>query len=114
MWIIILLIGFSIFVGWFASSKKRSGVGWFFLSLIISPLITFIVLLVIALPHGELKKCPKCAEEIKAEAQVCLFCGFDFSSPPAAEPAPTPPVKKVDTEVRDLATDYINKMSKKP
>ena len=112
MWII-LWIGLSIFIGWFASSKKRSGVGWFFLSLIISPLISFIILLVIGLPQGQLKKCPKCAEDVKAEAQICRLCGFDFSSPPAVEPAPAPPVKKVDTEVRDLAASYINKMTSK-
>lgn len=64
-----------------------------------------------------LKKCPKCTEEVKAEAQICRFCGFDFSPGPIMEPRPYSPVstlKKVDSEVRDLAADYINRMSKKP
>src|SRR6266700_1958430 len=26
------------------------------------------------------KKCPACAEMVKAEAMVCRFCGFDFRS----------------------------------
>ncbi len=74
----IFWILFSILVGVFASSKKRSGVGWFFLSLILSPLIAFLIVLIAGPASGSVKKCPKCAEEVKVEAQVCRFCNYEF------------------------------------
>ena len=42
MWVYIV---FSVLVGLFASKKKRSGVRWFLLSLVITPLIAFIIIL---------------------------------------------------------------------
>jgi hypothetical protein len=32
-----------------------------------------------AAPAGDEKTCPKCAERVKAAAQVCRFCGHEFS-----------------------------------
>jgi len=30
------------------------------------------------LPPSEEKTCPRCAEQVKAAAQVCRFCGHNF------------------------------------
>lgn len=85
----------SILVGALAASKGRSGIGYFFLSIILSPLLGLIIALVSGsnekqlevdeFERGELKKCSFCAELIKLQAVVCRHCGRDLPKPEKQE-----------------------------
>lgn len=75
---------FSILIAVYADKKGRSAIGFFFLSLLTSPLIGFLVALLVE-PHREeaaersgMKKCPDCGEYVRGEARICRFCRHEF------------------------------------
>ncbi|MCA3227776.1 MAG: zinc ribbon domain-containing protein [Burkholderiales bacterium] len=87
---------FAIVVGIAASSRGRSGFGWFLLSCLISPLLGLILVLVLAKneprrgdpppnyvpgPGESIRKCPECAEWIQKEARKCKHCGSTVQQP---------------------------------
>ena len=88
MVLVVLWLIFAIMVALFAKSKGHSGILYFFISVVLSPLIGFIIALVIspgvekieekALSTGSMKKCPNCAELVKAEAKVCKHCSGEL------------------------------------
>lgn len=81
---------FAIVVGVAAGSRGRSGFGWFLLSMIISPLIGLLLVLVLpnrkwtsAPTQGFIEpvtpethvRCPACRELVRADASKCKHCG---------------------------------------
>jgi rubredoxin len=87
-----------------ASSRGRSGLGWFCLAFLASPIGAGLLLLTrpnlkadaAALREiADSKVCPRCAETVRSAAFVCRFCGHEFDmsqgdgryrTPPAESP----------------------------
>lgn len=100
MEIVLFWFGLSIIVGIAANRRDRSGAGWFFLALLISPVLAGLLMLALgpakraaqyrtaqaleaeprSKSYGPIleKKCPDCAEMVKADARICRFCRHEF------------------------------------
>jgi hypothetical protein len=74
MEILIGWVGLAFVVAIFAAKRERSGIGWFFLALLISPLLAGLLLL--ALGSGTVQvRCPACRELVRSDALKCKHCG---------------------------------------
>lgn len=114
MEIFVLWIALSVVAGVVAHNKGRSGVGLFFLSLVLSPLVGLIVAFAIssrqrmemeAAQRGdsaEFRKCPFCAEVVRREALKCKHCGSELT-PAAPAPNPSPADRVADAAARKTA-----------
>lgn len=109
---VFLWVIFSFVIGVAADGRGRSGIGWFVLSLIISPVLTLILIALLPKKTADAatitrpasrktKRCPLCAEDILAEAIKCKHCGADISA--TSEPSPSP----LANPVADLALHGI-------
>jgi hypothetical protein len=72
---------FAVICGIAAARSGRSGFGYFLLACLISPLLCFLLLVVLGRPRADAPspdthvKCPDCRELVLRDARVCKHCG---------------------------------------
>lgn len=75
----LLWLALAACVGAIASQRERSGLGWFVIALLASPVVAGLVLL--AIGNGSpTKRCPACRELVRMDALRCRHCGEDLNS----------------------------------
>lgn len=95
----------AIIIGIIANARGRSGIAWFVIALLISPLIAVVILAMVpskskpaeptptpaqaAEPARKTKRCPQCAEDIMFEALRCKHCGAEIPPEPVRPPETT-------------------------
>jgi hypothetical protein len=81
--LIFLWFLFAVGVAVIATRRRRNGIRWFLFSVLISPLLGLIFLLLfndLSKDYTERIACPKCSESVLITANICHYCKSDLQS----------------------------------
>lgn len=82
LWLVLCFVVASV-----ANSKGRSGFVWLLISLVLSPVLALVLVLVLKQqgPNSKQRRCPECMEIVHRAALKCKHCHADLT-----REAPTP------------------------
>ncbi len=88
---LLLGLGFGVVAAIAARSRGRSMLGWLLAGMLIGPFALIVALLPAVPRWGITVACPRCAEVISADAELCRHCGTLLlePGPRAARPVST-------------------------
>ena len=109
--VIIFWLMLAALIAVLASKLNRNAGGWFFLALILSPLIAGILLLIIGEPEEQLSKATKSAAR---EAEVDLIKQRIASNAEDRDWPEHPAKRELSTEVSELQKQIIDMKCRKP
>jgi len=110
MWFVVW-VGLAVLIGYYYKQKGLNSVLGFLLSLFASPLIAFIVGALLS-PEWRVfeksKRCPQCAEFVKAGAKICRFCNYEFKEEEIKPERPLTEEEWLEQEVRKKKEKKLN------
>ena len=82
MTLILIMVGifFGVIAAVIARQKGRSEIRWFMAGFFFHIIGLIALFLPPVVKAGRTKKCPACAEIVKAEARVCRFCRSEIAT----------------------------------
>lgn len=116
-----LYLGFALALGIWASNKGRSGIGWFLLACLISPILAVVFFIAtdqVEQPSNPQEKnlqrvkCPYCAEHVLPEAIKCKHCGSQLPLQ-VIQPFPEPEVQSDAVEIHEFHDDLHTRSTEK-